>query len=69
MVIYGSINGKLNNKVIDDISIDKAHSILKENTISIKLLPGYGNIINVKKILNLIQKIILNVVLIFNNIL
>ena len=49
MVIYGSINGKLNNKVIDDISIDKAHSILKENTISIKLLPGYGNINKRKK--------------------
>ena len=49
MVIYGCINGKLNNKTIDDISINKAHSILKENNISIKLLPGYGNISKRKK--------------------
>ena len=44
MIIYGCINGKLKNTVFDDISINKAHNILKENTISIKLLPGYGNI-------------------------
>ena len=49
MVIYGCINGKLNNKIIDDISINKAHSILKENNIVIKLLPGYDNIGKRKK--------------------
>ena len=48
MIIYGCINGKLKNTVFDDISIDelldKKQNGLKENTISIKLLPGYGNI-------------------------
>ena len=49
MIIYGSINGKIKNKIIDNISINKAHSILKENNIVIKLLPGYGNISKRKK--------------------
>ena len=49
MIIYGCINGKLKNKLIDDISINKAHSILKENNIVIKLLPGYGNLSERKK--------------------
>ena len=49
MIIYGCISGKLKNKLIDDISINKAHSILKENNIVIKLLPGYGNISKRKK--------------------
>ena len=49
MVIYGCINGKINNKIIDDISINKTHSILKENNIVIKLLPDYGNISKRKK--------------------
>ena len=29
MIIYGCINGKLKNKRIEDISIKKAHNILK----------------------------------------
>ena len=49
MIIYGSINGKIKNKIIDNTSINKAHSILKENNIVIKLLPGYGNISKRKK--------------------
>ena len=49
MVIYGCINGKINNKIIDDISINKTHSILKENNIVIKLLPDYDNISKRKK--------------------
>ena len=49
MIIYGCINGKLNNKNIDDISTNKAHSILKENDAVIKSLPGYGNISKRKK--------------------
>ena len=50
MIIYGCINGKLNNnKNIDDISTNKAHNILKENDIVIKSLPGYGNINKRKK--------------------
>ena len=44
MIMYGCMNGKLKNKIIDDISINKAHSILKERDIIIKSLPGYGNI-------------------------
>ena len=44
MIMYGCMNGKLKNKVIDDISINKAHDILKERGIIIKSLPGYGNI-------------------------
>ena len=49
MIIYGCINGKLKNELFDDISINKAHSILKENNIVIKLLPGYGNLSKRKK--------------------
>ena len=49
MIIYGCMNGKLNNKNIDDISTNKAHSILKENNINTKSLPGYGNISKCKK--------------------
>ena len=49
MIIYGCINGKLNNKNIDDISTNKANSILKEKDIIIKSLPGYGNISKRKK--------------------
>ena len=50
MIIYGCINGKLNNnKNIDDISTNKAHNILKENDLVIKSLPGYGNINKRKK--------------------
>ena len=44
MIIHGCINGKLKNKIIEDISINKAHSILKERDIIIKSLPGYGNL-------------------------
>ena len=34
LIVYGCINGKLNNnKSIDDISTNKTHTILKENDI------------------------------------
>ena len=49
IIIYGCINGKLNNKTIDDTSINKAHNILKENDAIIKSLPGYGNLGKRKK--------------------
>ena len=42
--IYGSMNGKLNNMDINDISNDKVSTILKEKEISVKSLPGYGNL-------------------------
>ena len=52
MIIYGCMNGKLNNKNIDDISTNKANNILKENNISIKSLPGYCNVSKRKKHIN-----------------
>ena len=48
MIIYGYINNTLKNKVIDDISYNKAVKLLKEKCINVKGLPGYGNI-NMKK--------------------
>ena len=44
MMMYGCINGKLKNKIIDDISTNKAYAILKEKDINIKSLPGFGNL-------------------------
>ena len=44
IIIYGCMNGKLKNNTLDDISINKSHSILKEKNISIKSIPGYGNL-------------------------
>ena len=44
MIMYGCMNGRLKNKITEDISIDKAHSILKEKDINIKSLPAYGNL-------------------------
>ena len=43
MIVYGCMNGKLKNKVVDEISVKKAYTILIENKINIKSLPGYGN--------------------------
>ena len=48
MIIYGCINHTLKNKVIDDISYNKAVKLLKEKCINVKGLPGYSNI-NMKK--------------------
>ena len=44
MIMYRCMNGRLKNKITEDISIDKAHSILKEKDINIKSLPAYGNL-------------------------
>ena len=44
MIVYGCMNGKLKNKVVDEISVKRAHTILRENNINFKSLPGYGNI-------------------------
>ena len=44
MIIYGCMNGKLKNMDINDISNDKVNTILKEKEISVKSLPGYGNL-------------------------
>ena len=44
VIIYGCTNGNLRNKSVTDISNNKVTSILKEKDISIKSLPGYGNL-------------------------
>ena len=44
MIIYGCMNGKLRNTNFDDISNNKVNTIFKEKGISIKSLPGYGNV-------------------------
>ena len=43
MIIYGCMNGKLKNKVVDEICVKRAYTILRENNFNIKSLPGYGN--------------------------
>ena len=44
IIVYGCVNGKLKNKVVDEISVKRAYTILRENNINLKSLPGYGNI-------------------------
>ena len=43
MIVYGCMNWKLKNKVVDEISVKKTYTILRENNNIIKSLPGYGN--------------------------
>ena len=43
MIVYGCINGKIKNKIIQDISFNRAITTLIEHKINIKSLPGYGN--------------------------
>ena len=43
MIVYGCMNDKLKNKVVEDISYNRALTILREYKISIKTLPGHGN--------------------------
>ena len=43
MIVYGCKNGKLKNKLVEDISFKSRLTILKEHKINIKSLPGYGN--------------------------
>ena len=40
MIVYGYMNGKLKNKVVNKISVKKAYTILRENNITIKSLPS-----------------------------
>ena len=49
MIASGYMNGKLKNKVVDEISVKKAYNILRENNIAIKSLPGHGNMGFMKK--------------------
>ena len=43
MIVYGCMKGNLKNKVVDEVSVKRAYTILRENNINIKSLPGYGN--------------------------
>ena len=43
MMVYGCMNGKLKNKIVEDVSFNRAITILREHKINIKSLPGYGN--------------------------
>ena len=49
ILVYGCITNKLSNKLVKDISLNKAMSILKEKDILVKSLPGYGNLELMKK--------------------
>ena len=42
MIVYGCLNGKLKNKIVEDISLKSMLTILKEHNITIKSLPGHG---------------------------
>ena len=44
MIIYGCKNGKLKDKIFEDISISNAYTTLKEKNIYTKTLPGNGNL-------------------------
>ena len=43
MVGYTCMNGTLNKKDIEDITIKEAKQILNKNSITINSLPGLGN--------------------------
>ena len=38
MIVYGCMNGKLKKKVVDEISVKNAYTILLENNINVKSL-------------------------------
>ena len=50
-IVYGCMNGKLKNKIVEDISFNRAITVLTEHKISIKSLPGHGNIGLKKKVI------------------
>ena len=43
MIVYGCMNGKSKNKIVEDISFNTAITVLREHKITIKSLPGHGN--------------------------
>ena len=43
MIVYGCINGKFKNKTVENISLNRSITLLREHKINIKSLPGYGN--------------------------
>ena len=43
MIVYGCMNGKLKNKIVEDISFNRAITTLRKHKINIKSLSGNGN--------------------------
>ena len=52
MIAYGCKTGTLNNKDLEDTSINQANEILNKNNITIDSLPGDGNMGLKKKEIN-----------------
>ena len=43
MIVYGCMNGKLKNKIVEDISFNRATTLLRKHKITLKSLSGNGN--------------------------
>ena len=43
MIVYGCMNSKLKNKIVEDISFNRAITALRKHKINIKSLSGNGN--------------------------
>ena len=43
MIVYGCMNGKLKNKIVEDISFNRAITLLRKHKITLKSLSGNGN--------------------------
>ena len=43
MIVYGCMNGKLKNKIVEDISFNRATALLRKHKITLKSLSGNGN--------------------------
>ena len=43
MIVYGCMNGKLKNKIVEDISFNRATTVLRKHKITLKSLSGNGN--------------------------
>ena len=43
MIVYGCMNRKLKKKLVEAISFNTAITVLREHKITIKSLPGHGN--------------------------
>ena len=44
MIVFGCITEKLNKKGTEDVSRKQTNLILNKSNITVKLLPGYGNV-------------------------
>ena len=43
MIVYGCMNGKLKNKIVEDISFNRATALLRKHKITLKSLSGNDN--------------------------